>query len=624
MKYIDKIKSPEDLKHLSNIALKQLANEVREVLIKTCSENGGHLSSNLGVVELSIALHLVFNSPDDSIIWDVGHQCYTHKILTGRLSKFNTLRQEKGLSGFTDPDESEHDKFAAGHSGPSIAEATGLAIANKINGRNNYSIAVIGDGSFTNGLVYEALNNSSIRNTNLIVILNDNEMSISPNVGSFARYLADLRTRPEYYKTKEKLALGIDKIPVFGEPMHKSLVRIKKALKNSLYQSNMFENMGFDYMGPIDGHDLDSLINALESAKTIRGPVLIHINTIKGKGYEFAEKDPSKYHGVSKFNPANGEFYTKESESFSSNFSKEIIKQGEKNLDLCVITAAMADGTGTIKFREKFPNRFFDVGIAEEFATTFSSGLAKGGKNPVFVVYSTFLQRCYDQLFHDVAMQKQKLILCIDRAGFVPADGQSHQGIFDIGFLSTIPNTEIYSPSYFDEQSLYLDKLVESKENKIYAIRYPKSGEGYKPKGYKLSFDDFSVFGKKTSKIAVVTYGRVFSESAKALEKLAEKSVDIELIKLNRIFPIEKSLIKILQKKEKIYFFEEAVKSGGISEKLGNLLIESGYGGKYYPYAVNNDFIKQAEIKNLFDQYKLSSEKQTEEILKNEKQIKVR
>ncbi|MDO5014346.1 MAG: 1-deoxy-D-xylulose-5-phosphate synthase [Clostridia bacterium] len=619
MKYLDKIKSPEDLKRLSSNSLTELAKEIREVLINTCSQNGGHLASNLGVVELSLALHLVFNSPEDSIIWDVGHQCYTHKLLTGRLDKFNTIRQENGLSGFTDPDESVHDKFAAGHSGTSIAQAVGLAIANKINGRNNYSIAVIGDASFTNGLAYEALNNSNLRNTNLIVILNDNEMSISPNVGSFARYLADLRTRPEYYKAKEKLATKMDEIPILGSAMHKTIVKLKQSLKNSLYQSNLFENMGFGYLGPIDGYDLNGLINALESAKTITGPVLIHINTVKGKGYSFAEKNPSKFHGVTKFNTKNGEFYTKDEVSFSDNFGKQIVKQGKKNLDLCVITAAMVSGTGVEQFSKEYPNRFFDVGIAEEFAVTFSSGLSEGGKVPVFVVYSTFLQRCYDQLIHDIAMQNQKLVLCVDRAGFVPGDGQSHQGIFDVGFLSTIPKTEIYSPSYLEEQDLYLDKLINDGEKKISVIRYPKGTEGYKPKNYIPIFEDVSVFGDKKSKIAIISYGRVFSESVKALEELEKKSISVELIKLNKIFPISKNLIEILKDKERIYFFEEAAGSGCISEKLGNFLLKNNFKGKYYTFNPKNEFIKQAEVKNLFDRYKLSAKKQVEEILKNEK-----
>ena len=394
MKLLEQIHSPEDLRSLDDRQLTELTGEIRETIVDTVSQNGGHLASNLGAVELTLAMHLEFESPKDSFVWDVGHQVYTHKLLTGRYEQFHTLRQNGGLSGFPNPEESEHDTFAAGHSGASIAAGYGLSVAKTLEGDPSYTVAVIGDGSFTGGLVYEALNNAGHENTKLIVVLNDNEMSISPNVGSLAMYLAAIRTNPGYYLFKDEVKNTLEKVPVVGDAAVKGIVGVKKFLKDRLYSSNMFEDMGFNYMGPIDGHDLGALRDAFRSAKTIDGPVILHVRTMKGRGYRPAEENPSKFHGIGSFDKATGETPAGGT-NFSAEFGKALCTFAEQDPHIVAITAAMALGTGLEQFAKRFPDRFFDVGIAEEFAVTFAGGMAKGGLIPVFAVYSTFLQRCW-------------------------------------------------------------------------------------------------------------------------------------------------------------------------------------------------------------------------------------
>ncbi|HOJ36156.1 MAG TPA: 1-deoxy-D-xylulose-5-phosphate synthase, partial [Clostridiales bacterium] len=449
-KLLKNISGPADVKKLKKEELPQLADEIRQVLINTVSKNGGHLASNLGVVELSIALHRVFCSPYDKIVWDVGHQCYVHKLLTGRFDRFDTIRTEGGLSGFCRPDESEHDTFYSGHSSTSISAAYGIAAANKLKGNKNYTIAVIGDGSFTGGLVYEALNNAGRSKTRLIVILNDNDMSISRNVGALARYFAAIKARPGYFRLKAKTEQLINKIPFVGKKLSITLFRIKTYIKNMIYKSTIFEDFGFRYMGPINGHNINQLIDALEGAKAANHPVVLHINTVKGKGYDHAEKSPEVFHGISQFDINTGEPLSAGT-NFSAEFGRFLIDVAEKDRRICAITAAMSVGTGLDGFAARFPDRFFDVGIAEAHAVTFASGLAKAGMVPVFAVYSSFLQRAYDQLIHDGALQRQKMIIAVDRAGFVGEDGETHQGIFDVAFLNSIPNVTVYSPSTYAE-----------------------------------------------------------------------------------------------------------------------------------------------------------------------------
>ena len=617
IKYLDKISGPEDIKELNKKQLNELAEEIREKMIDTVSHTGGHLASNLGVVELTIAMHKCFNSPYDHFIWDVGHQVYTHKLLTGRYSKFDTLRTSGGISGFPNPEESKHDVFAAGHSGTSISAAYGLSVADTLNNKKSYTVAVIGDGSFTGGLVYEALNNAGRSNTNLIVVLNDNEMSISPNVGAIAKYLAAIRTKPVYYNFKEDVQNFLDAIPVVGEQMTLTARKIKRALKDRMYNSTFFEDMGFSYMGPIDGHDITALCKAFESAKSFDTPVLLHINTKKGKGYDFAEMNPSTFHGISKFDIDTGE--TKSSgTNYSEEFGKYLCKYAEENKDICAITAAMALGTGLKTFAKRFPERFFDVGIAEEFAVTYAGGLAAGGKIPVFAVYSTFLQRAYDEMVHDVAMQNQKVILAVDRAGLVGEDGRSHQGILDIAFLRSIPGTTIYSPSSYAEVGIALKKAIDE-DGKVVAIRYPRGKEGYLPKDFVPNDQDYKIYGRirttKNPTPIIVTFGALFSQAIKAQEILKEKGVDVVVLKLNRIWPIPEEAIKKLQNAKNVFFFEEGIKSGGVGEAFAAKLLSNGFKGKYEHIAIENTFVHHAKVAELLDELLLSADKMVEKIL---------
>ena len=447
---LEQIHSPADVKRLGEEELTALCEEMRQAIIDTVSANGGHLASNLGVVELTVALGLAFSPPQDTIVWDVGHQSYPYKLLTGRYPQFSTIRKEGGLAGFPCREESPYDMFTCGHSSASISSALGVSEANFLQGKEGYVVAVIGDGALTGGLAYEGLNNAGRIHRNLIVILNDNTMSISKNVGSIARYLNHIRTKPGYIKTKNRMERSLQRLPAVGPAIAGWLRGVKRGIKRLFYNTTIFEDMGFAYYGPFDGHNIKELAETLETVKLIHKPVLLHVRTYKGKGYQYAEQDPSIYHGLSGFDVTTGNTGEK-SQSFSDEFGQTLCALARKNEKLCAITAAMQNGTGLSAFREEFRSRFFDVGISEEHAVTFAGGLAAGGMLPVFAVYSTFLQRAYDELIHDVSMQNTKVILAIDRAGVVGEDGKTHQGVFDAAYLQTIPNAMVYSPAYFME-----------------------------------------------------------------------------------------------------------------------------------------------------------------------------
>ncbi len=608
MSYLENVNSPKDVKKLNIDELEALCTEIRELMIKTVSENGGHLASNLGVVELTVALHKVFNSPQDQIVFDVGHQCYTHKILTGRKDSFNTLRQEGGISGFTRPDESEHDIFSSGHSSTSISSAVGLAKAKALKGDKGKVIAVIGDGALTGGLAYEALNNSGNENSNLIVILNDNNMSISPNVGSMARQLTTIRTSPKYNTFKNGITRSLAKIPKVGAQIIRSITAINQRIRKHIYKNTFFEDLGFRYYGPIDGHDLDALIDALRVAKSHNHSVLIHINTAKGKGYDFAEKNPSKFHGIGKFNINTGEPIPS-GDTFSSVFGKSLLHLAENDTRICAVTAAMADGTGLKDFAETFPRRFFDVGIAEQHAVTFSSGLARNGLIPVFAVYSTFLQRSYDQLIHDVAMQRLKVIFCIDRAGFVGSDGESHQGVFDTAYLMSVPNLTVFSPSCFEELSSMLYQAVYKEKNAV-AIRYPRGCECNMPDGYKYEKENYSVFGNDSNENCIITYGREFENCYNAMDSLDNTF----LIKLNRIKPIDESVCEKISSCKNIFFYDEGIKTGGVGECFAAMLEENGINANYHLISIEDEFVKQAEVSSQLKKYKFDTDSIIEKV----------
>ena len=603
--FLGKLKLPDDLKKLNMNELETLATEIRAKMIKTVSQNGGHLSSNLGVVELSIAMHRMFNSPNDKFVWDVGHQVYAHKLLTGRVNEFDTLRTENGISGFCAPNESEHDTFYSGHSSTSISSALGIAEANKRLGKNDYTVAVIGDGALTGGMAYEALNNAGRSGTRLIVILNDNEMSISENVGSMARYLAVVRSKPEYNKLKAKTESTLNKIPLIGSGIARFVSKIKSDIKSTMYESTFFEDLGFKYMGPIDGHNLEHLCEALDSAKLVNAPVLLHISTVKGKGYDFAEKSPSTYHGISKFNVETGEPVSSGA-NFSSVFGDELCTLATENSKVCAITAAMALGTGLKDFSYKYSDRFYDVGIAEEHAVTFASGLAKGGMIPVVALYSTFLQRAYDQLVHDGTLQEQKVIIGVDRAGFVGEDGVTHQGLLDVSLINSIPNATMYSPFTFEVLRKDLRNAVNNASN-LTIIRYPRGGEIKIPNTYVITDSEFDYFDNDSSKL-IVSYGRVTAEVINAVEQLKNKGVNISIISLNKIKPISDEVYDIALKYSEIYFYEESVRSGSIGQSFADILFEKCYNGRYEHVAVNDSFVPHATVKSLLKKYKLDTE----------------
>ncbi len=597
-KFLNKISSPDDVKKLNIKELSVLCNEIRDCMVDTISHNGGHLASNLGVVELTVALHKVFDSPKDSILFDVGHQSYVHKLLTGRFDKFSTIRQKDGLSGFMRPDESEHDPFVTGHSSNSISASYGIYKAKALSGQDGYAVTVVGDGAMTGGMIYEALNNAGYGHSNFIVVLNDNKMSISRNVGSFARQLTILRSKKSYHKFKRNLKNLLNKIPLVGGKISDKLFKSKTMIKNAIYKSNLFESMGFNYLGPVDGHNLDALINIFNIAKTENRPVFIHAITTKGKGYSHAENSPQDYHGVSAFDielgtTANGK------RTFSDVFGESICDIAENDKKVCAITAAMTDGTGLNQFSKRFRNRFFDVGIAEEHATTFSAGLAIKGMKPYFVVYSSFLQRAYDQIIHDVATMNLPVRFCIDRAGIVGEDGETHQGIFDVAFLSTVPGMTIYSPAFYNELKVIMNKSL-CFDNPV-AIRYPRGVENTDI-DYKVTDNDFDVFGDGEK--VIITYGRIFSNAVLATKKINNTAV----IKLNKIYPLSNELIEVVKNYKKVYFFEEGIKKGGIAEQLASKLLENGVTVDYKIRAIDNAFVPSSDIESAFRKYGFDTE----------------
>lgn len=604
---------PEDLKSLSLKQCSYLCSDIRNMLISTISKTGGHLSSNLGVVELTMALHRNFDSPDDKIVWDVGHQCYVHKILTGRAEKLSTIRQENGISGFPKPAESPHDTYISGHSSTSVSVACGIAEAMRLQGKENYTVAVIGDGAMTGGMFYEAMNNCCrCKNSNLIVILNDNNMSISKSVGSLQQYLTSLRNTEKYLDTKRRVEKTITNIPGVGNKAAKAIKKTKDSLKNALLERTLFEDMGFVYLGPVNGHSLSELEEVMHMAKSYHQPVFIHIKTVKGKGYLPAEKNPGEYHGIPKFDIATGNPEVSARDSYSTAFGKELVSLAEQDDRICAITAAMKYGTGLQFFGQRFPERFYDVGIAEQHAVTFAGGLASMGQIPVFAVYSTFLQRSYDQLVHDIAIGKLHIVLGIDRAGIVGEDGETHQGMFDVPMLTSIPDTVIYSPSCYEEMKLCLKKAIYA-EKGLVAVRYPRGAEEVSFNRNYLSTE--FIFGKNIgSDTLIITYGRLYNEAFKAQKALEEKGVVCDLLKFTRIFPIAREIIGEIKNYSRIVFFEEAEGEGSISEKIGCMLAESGYCGDY-SRVTSKGFIKQASVKSCLEKLGLTSGRMTDYIL---------
>jgi len=573
--YLDAINSPDDIKRLGFDELESLTEEIRAFLIDNISATGGHLASNLGVVELTLAIHKVFSSPKDKIIWDVGHQSYVHKIITGRKDKFLTLRKEGGLSGFPKIQESVHDCFNTGHSSTSISAALGIAKARDIKKEKYSVIAVIGDGALTGGMAFEALNDAGRSTNDLIVILNDNGMSISRNVGGLSKYLSKIRTEPLYSRAKEDLDNILKKIPRIGDSAVKALKRAKGTIKYMIMPGMLFEDLGFKYLGPIYGHDIRELTNVLLRAKNSSGPVLVHVCTNKGKGYAYAENNPSRYHGVGKFDVETGEVIIADKKTYSDIFGEHMVSLASKDPSITAITAAMPDGTGLIKFSEKFPDRFFDVGIAEQHAVTFAAGLSSNSLKPVVAIYSSFLQRAYDQILHDVALQNLHVIFCIDRAGIVGEDGETHQGIYDLSFLSHIPNMIIMAPSDYSEMKYMLDFAVNCCRTPV-ALRYPK-GIGpenlFRHSEIKLGKAEKIEHGKDISIIAVGSMVEIALRAVKILNKFG---ISCDFINARFIKPLDETMIlESVMKTQKVVTIEDNVIVGGFGAGILNLLAEN-------------------------------------------------
>ncbi|WP_373483731.1 1-deoxy-D-xylulose-5-phosphate synthase [Acetobacterium sp.] len=608
VKQLKNILSPQDLNNLSDAELQNLAGELRDRILETVSKNGGHLASNLGVVETTLAIHRVFNNPEDQIVFDVGHQCYAHKLLTGRQQEFDTLRQWNGISGFTNRKESQKDAFGAGHSGTSISAALGLAMANQLDGKNNYVIAIVGDGSFTNGMIYEALNNCNKKNLRLIIILNDNEMSISENVGGLSNYLSKIRNSQNYFNLKHQTQSFLHKIPLVGDGLVEGTRKLKKHIKKRVVAENFFEHLGLDYLGPVDGCDLKKLESVLSEAKSKTNCCLVHIHTVKGKGYLHAEEHPEMYHSSGPFDLQKGIPKKASENSFSAIFGKIMVETANTNDSICAITAAMTGGTGLDQFSQTHPERFYDVGIAEEHAVTFAAGLSANGKTPVCAIYSTFVQRVYDQLIHDAAIQKLPLIMALDRCGLVPGDGITHQGIYDCSYLSTIPGIEIFSPETDAEMKQSFKQCFENK--KLAVIRYPKGAEQpYDRSGFiddgDLSYQDFIEVDNDPDQpeMVIITYGRITRNVYEAIQLLAANN-RIRLIKLVKVYPLNiPKIISLMGQPKLVYVLEEGIRSGGIGEKLAAAFAqtEDFKPGKVRIRAIENPLMEHGDLSALYE-----------------------
>ena len=598
---IDKVNWPDDVKKLTIKEKIELAEELREKTISAVSKTGGHLASNLGVVELTIALHSCFNMPEDKIVWDVGHQTYIHKMLTGRKDKFDTLRQMDGIAGFPRTSESEYDSFDTGHSSTSISVALGMARARDVLGKKHKVVAVIGDGAMTGGMALEALNDAGISKTNLIVILNDNEMSISKNTGGLSMFLAKLRTKKAYINSNVSAKDFIRKIPVIGEKIVTLTVKVKNSIKQLIIPKMYFENIGFRYLGPINGHSIQDLEEIFNISKELDGPVLIHVLTKKGKGYKFAEENPNKYHSTSAFDVETGEKKSSSGKDYSKVMGDKLTELARNDDKIVAVTAAMEDGTGLHKFAEEFPNRFFDVEIAEQHALGMVAGMAKEGLKPVIPIYSSFLQRGYDQLIHDIAMQELPVVVCVDRAGIVGNDGETHQGILDLSFLNTVPKMNVIAPKNFEE----LEKMIEFAVNfdKPIAIRYPRGGEGK----YQFSKCDEIVLGKaemlrEGSDVTIVAIGKMVSYAMEVADELQKKGIKAEVINARFVKPIDNETITgSLGKTKRLVTIEDNVINCGLASSVKSVLEEAeeirvlnvGYPDEFVKHGTVSDIEKK-------------------------------
>lgn len=606
MGILENIKSPADIKPLKDDELNSLAAEIRSTILNTVAQNGGHLASNLGIVEATLALHKVFDSPNDRIIFDVSHQSYAHKLLTGRYAEFSKLRKWGGISGFSNPEESIHDPCFEGHCGTSISQALAFAVSDSLAGNQNYTVAVVGDGAFTNGMIYEAINNCAEKNLRLIILLNDNEMSISKNIGGLDKSFRRMRSSAGYFRFKHGTLRVLRKIPLLGRATIWMGRKVKNLIKNVILNKNVFENLGLEYLGPVDGNNIKRMCSVLAEAKRRETCCVVHIYTKKGLGYAPAEAEPAKYHSVSPFDIEKG-IADGSSQTFSSQFGQYVCSLAEKDERICAITAAMGAGCGLLEFERKYPQRFFDVGIAEEHAVTFGAGLAAAGKLPVCAIYSTFAQRAYDQLFHDVSLANLHFVLALDRSGFVEGDGVTHQGIFDYSLFSSIPNTTIYSPATFKELNTCLQNAVGGQGLQI--VRYPRGGEiAHYEWQYTDSGNIAYTEGVQSKRTVIVTYGRI---AANALPCVSEK---IGIVRLVKAFPFDfEELYNLTRSAKNIYLLEEGIYEGGMAQKLSAYFIAQG---KNVCARAVHTFPKHGDLNDMFFEHGLTAEQIAEDIKK--------
>ena len=611
---LERINNTKDLKLLNIKEKYLLAQEIRDYIINITSKNGGHLASNLGVVELTIALESIFDIPKDKIVWDVGHQSYTHKILNNRKEELKNIRKFNGIAGFPKREEDESDAFNTGHSSTSISAVLGIAAARDLNHENYHTIAVIGDGALTGGMALEALNHLGETQKNVIVILNDNEMSISENIGGMNDLLTKLRVKKNYRKSNDKGREIVKSIPVLGESVAHGVAKFKSSIKQLIIPGMYFEEIGIKYLGPVDGHNIEDLESILKKAKQINGPILIHVLTKKGKGYIPAEENPSAFHGTSGFDVETGLSTKKKVKDYSKAFGDKLVEIASKNEKVVAITAAMKDGTGLKEFAEKYPDRFFDVGIAEQHAITFAAGLASQGIIPFVPIYSSFYQRCYDQVIHDVAMQKLPVIMCIDRAGVVGNDGETHQGVFDLSFMKIVPNLIIMSPKNYKELNKMMEFAIEIKKPVV--IRYPRGVECNKKlpnEKIKLGKPEIIKEGKD---LTILTIGNQIDKALEIKEKL--NNLDIEIINIRFLKPLDtKTIINSLNKTKKVIILEDNTIIGGLGSSIKELIIDNNLCDiKIRTFGYPDKFIKHGSIKEIEEFYKTNTDYIIKEIKK--------
>ena len=597
---LNNITNPKDLKKLNYEDKKELAEEIRSYIIDVVSKNGGHLASNLGVVELTIALHSIFDTPKDKIIWDVGHQTYVHKILTGRKNQMKTLRRLDGISGFPKTTESEYDCFNTGHSSTSISAALGMARARDILNENYKVIAVIGDGALTGGMAEEALNDAGASKSNIIVVLNDNEMSISKNVGGISLLLGKMRTKNVYTKANEKVRIRMGNIPKVGNKIVKLTSRINNSIKQIFISKMYFEDIGYTYLGPVDGNDIEAVEEILEQSKKCKGPVLVHVVTKKGKGYKLAEKNPSKFHGTAPFDKKTGEVLKAKSKDYSKVFGEKLVEIAKNDNRIVAITAAMADGTGLSEFKKKYPKRFFDVGIAEQHAIGMAAGMAKSGLIPVVPIYSSFYQRAYDQVIHDVCMQNLHVIMCADRAGIVGNDGETHQGLLDMASFSIVPNMTIMAPKDFKDLEQMIDFAVNF--NGPILIRYPRGGEGK----VKFKCNEKIVLGesellKEGSDVTIIAIGKMVEKAVEVADEFSKIGVNAEIINARFLKPFdENKIIESIEKTKNVITIEDGLIKGGLATTVNELIAKNGIiDVNIKNCGYDDEFVKQGSVQEL-------------------------